>query len=174
MAPLRHLFCSLISILPTVLTFSPTENRLEPYQFLSASLTHTFPESTHHHPAYSSVIVLLDSLSTAPSCHRTTTTEFISDCNNLSASSTANNAMELKMHYAVRLAVCEFEASGIQFPGECSRFGSSGGGGREKKRVQACLKKLETRPQWWTSLSNNLQNAVVICAAVRNEVEEGI
>lgn len=178
MAPIRLLLLSpLVSILPTVLAFSPSEKHLEPYQSLSASLRDAFPESTHHHPAYSSVVVLLDSLVTAPSCHRTATTEFIAECNDLIAG--ADNAMELKMHYAVRLAVCEFEASGIQFPGECSNLGKGGGVGRsvrpatEKKRVHSCLKKLEARPQWWTTLSNNLQNAIVICAAVRNEVEEG-
>ncbi|KAF2837596.1 hypothetical protein M501DRAFT_1059074 [Patellaria atrata CBS 101060] len=35
-----------------------------------------------------------------------------------------------------------------------------------------CLKQLGTQPQSWTSYSNNLQNAVVVCQASRHEVEQ--
>jgi DNA polymerase III alpha subunit len=81
----------------------------------------------------------------------------ISDCSILEASHS-----DLRYRYASRLAVCEFEATGVNYPSECRN-------GRHEK----CIKRLEERPQWWTTLSNNIQNVLVICAAVRHEVEEG-
>ena len=38
--------------------------------------------------------------------------------------------------------------------------------------MEQCLKALESRPQWWTSYSNNRQNAMVICQAARIETEK--
>jgi hypothetical protein len=38
--------------------------------------------------------------------------------------------------------------------------------------VEACLRGLESRPQWWTSYSNSRQNAIVICQAARIEIEK--
>lgn len=41
-----------------------------------------------------------------------------------------------------------------------------------KEELEACLKSLESRPQWWTSYSNSRQNAMVICQATRVEMEK--
>jgi len=125
---------------------------------LADSLAKTFPANTHQNPAYSSVLIYLSSLESKPSCHRAATAAFISDCNSLDTTRS-----DLRYRYAARLAVCEFEATGILYPPECRD-----GDGHKK-----CIKRLEERPQWWTTLSNNIQNAMVICAAVRHEVEKG-
>lgn len=41
-----------------------------------------------------------------------------------------------------------------------------------KKDLEQCLRSLESRPQWWTSYSNNRQNAMIICQASRIEAEK--
>lgn len=41
-----------------------------------------------------------------------------------------------------------------------------------KKDLEQCLRSLESRPQWWTSYSNNRQNAIIICQASRIEAEK--
>ncbi|KAF8539790.1 Tht1-like nuclear fusion protein-domain-containing protein [Trichophaea hybrida] len=124
---------------------------------LADSLAKAFPSNTHQNPAYASVLMYLSSLESKPSCHRSATATLISDCNTLDISDS-----DLRYRYAARLAVCEFEATGIWYPPEC----------RDHNGHRKCIKRLEERPQWWTTLSNNIQNAMVICAAVRHEVEK--
>ncbi|KAF8243185.1 hypothetical protein K440DRAFT_637719 [Wilcoxina mikolae CBS 423.85] len=124
---------------------------------LADSLAKAFPSNTHQNPAYASVLMYLSSLESKPSCHRSATATLISDCNTLDISDS-----DLRYRYAARLAVCEFEATGIWYPSEC----------RDRNGQKKCIKRLEERPQWWTTLSNNIQNAMVICAAVRHEVEK--
>lgn len=41
-----------------------------------------------------------------------------------------------------------------------------------RQDLEQCLKSLESRPQWWTSYSNNRQNAMIICQASRIEAEK--
>ena len=53
------------------------------------------------------------------------------------------------------------------YPPECKGLGGKRDGHKR------CIKRLEERPQWWTTLSNNIQNAMMVCAAVRHEVEQG-
>lgn len=152
----------------------------EPFDLagLSGSLHRSFPTATHNHPAYASALHLIDSLGTAPSCQRTATAAFVSDCSHFTRSFSGGTD-NFKVLFAVKLAVCEFQATGVTFPSECSHYRGRGDGEQQlsdtagKRQLQQCLRKLEERPQWWTTLSNNLQNAVVICAAVRHEVEEG-
>ena len=99
----------------------------------------------------------------------------------------------LRSLYAARLAICELDGAGISIPAPCSpvnvlpwqkksRFGFSVKPESEtrieyefpQQVLTPCLKSLESRPQWWTSYSNNRQNAMVICQAARieNEKEE--
>lgn len=118
-----------------------------------------FPENT----AYSSVIALLNSLESKPSCQQAATRKFAADC-----ASIETPHGNTKIQYAAQLAVCEFEAAGISYPPECSELTSPGGAG-----LGRCLKALEERPQWWTTFSNNVQNALVICAAMRQAIEKG-
>ncbi|KAI9769085.1 MAG: hypothetical protein M1840_004436 [Geoglossum simile] len=105
----------------------------------------------------------------------------------------------VKSIYAARLAVCELVEAGTPAPAQCSPimakkparkqygFGNylgrngrpkNGGGGTggyssvSPERLGHCLKSLESRPQWWTSYSNGRQNAIVICQAVRIDIEK--
>jgi hypothetical protein len=132
---------------------------------LAETLANAFQSSTHQNPAYASLQIILHSLETKPTCHRAATAALISDCNNLDASS--DTPGDLRYRYAAQLAVCEFEATGIWYPDDCKSLDS------HKNWHGRCIKRLEERPQWWTTLSNNIQNAMVVCAAVRHEVEQG-
>jgi len=125
----------------------------------------TFPSSFHKDPAYASMLVYLNSLESKPSCHRTATASFISDCSALSDSS---RDIDLRYHYAAQLAICEFEATGVRYPDECK------GLSRKHKGHKRCIKRLEERPQWWTTLSNNIQNALMLCKAMGQQVEKGM
>ncbi|KAI9663595.1 MAG: hypothetical protein M1829_006054 [Trizodia sp. TS-e1964] len=102
---------------------------------------------------------------------------------------------EVKSLYAARLAVCELVGAGAAVPAQCSslmpskkskfkwnlitkrdRSDHEGDPTLVFEEVSAkqssnCLKSLESRPQWWTSYSNGRQNAVVICHAVRSQIE---
>ncbi|KAI9781748.1 MAG: hypothetical protein M1839_005741 [Geoglossum umbratile] len=105
----------------------------------------------------------------------------------------------VKSIYAVRLAVCELAEAGASVPVPCSpmmpkkparkhhgfkgylsRNGQSKNGNGKtvghddvsSVQLSHCLKSLESRPQWWTSYSNGRQNAIVICKAVRIDIEK--
>ncbi|KAI5852883.1 Tht1-like nuclear fusion protein-domain-containing protein [Morchella snyderi] len=94
----------------------------------------------------------------------TAAASLVSDCSTIEGRNDI-----LKITYAAQLAVCELEATGIKYPRECQ---SSGGSPLREARVMECVRRLEERPQWWTTLSNNIQSAVVMCSAVRHEVEK--
>ena len=105
---------------------------------------------------------------------------------------------DLKSSYAARLAVCELVGAGTAVPNYCAPLMASdqakskqgfraflkyGSGQRRATdmdydtvtgiQLGQCLKSLESRPQWWTSYSNNRQNAVVMCQAARAQIEKG-
>lgn len=105
---------------------------------------------------------------------------------------------QLKSTYAARLAICELVEAGATVPSECSSLMPPQPSKRDRKiasffmrskrsiannangvleadteTLLHCLKSLESKPQWWTSYSNSRQNAVVICQAVRSQVERG-
>lgn len=142
---------------PPILLESPIRSESD---LLDQSLSKAFPSRTHANPAYAEVFKYLESLSTAPSCHRAATASLITDCNTLESTSAAG------YRYAAHLAVCEFEAAGVAYPHECKDIARRG--------HHRCMKRLEERPQWWTTFSNSNQNAMMICVAVRHEVEQGV
>lgn len=99
----------------------------------------------------------------------------------------------LRSLYAARLAICELDGAAVSIPAACapvnvlhsqkkSRFGFLAKHETKphiehdfpQQVLKPCLQSLESRPQWWTSYSNNRQNALVICQAARieNEKEE--
>lgn len=133
---------------------------------LSHALSRAFPTSFQHNPAYTSALDIFRSLQSKPSCHRSAAASLVLDCSSLDGKPQDGG---LKILYAAQLAVCEFEATGINFPRECKDLD----GKWLEVKVMKCVRKLERRPQWWTTLSNNIQSAVVMCSAIRHEVEKG-
>lgn len=106
---------------------------------------------------------------------------------------------EIKSEYAARLAICELTGARAALPNQCADFVPSEKACAKsrfsrilhflpkdksavevcyssvsEKQVKACLKALESKPQWWTSYSNARQNAVVMCQASRDAIEKGI
>lgn len=136
-------------------------------ELLVQSLSKAFPQNTHNHPAFSSALALLHSLDSKPSCYRTATAALVHDCENLDTNAASNGG--LKISYAAHLAICELHSTGISIPGECRSVDRM----EDERALEKCVKRLETRPQWWTTLSNNIQNAMVICTAIKHEVERG-
>lgn len=104
-----------------------------------------------------------------------------------------------KSIYSTRLAICELIEVGARIPDVCSPFkptdalvpqtgirgffnrnGPTRPVGEYKlydeetaKHLETCASALSKEPQWWTSYSNAKQNAIVICQAMRAEVEKG-
>ncbi|EWC46867.1 hypothetical protein DRE_03879 [Drechslerella stenobrocha 248] len=114
------------------------------------------------HKGHGESLALLSSLSLPHSCLYSSITEnIISKC---SSAPTALDGEE-KAFLATKLAVCEFSSANINYPRECQ------GPLHVAKDIQRCIRRLESRPQWWTSWSNCIQSVGVLCQAVREEAE---
>lgn len=145
---------------------------------------------------YSQALTLLDSMQNAPSCNRLAASTLLDSCQSIEGSTSgAESSLEdVRSIYAARLAMCEIVRAGAAVPSHCKPFqhlngnarqrvqDGTGGVGRNKqtganevdsRHLSQCLQSLESRPQWWTSYSNSRQNAVVMCQAVRADVEKG-
>lgn len=120
-------------------------------------------EASHHE-----ALRLLKALGSRSSCHGEATSSLLVDCAALEGDALDVN---VKISYAVRLAICEFKSTGVSYPSECKRLGSSGAY-KPTPAQQKCIKKLEEKPQHWTTLSNNIQNVVALCAAARHEIDK--
>ena len=132
---------------------------------------------------YMKAVELLGSLQSAPSCTRIATSNLLTSCQSIEAPSTdVETAMDdVKAMYAAHLAICELRAAKAQIPDHCSFISSSAESGKvtinekfKKRHLSPCIHSLEGRPQWWTSYSNNIQNAVLICRATRIDIEKSI
>jgi hypothetical protein len=153
----------------------------------------------NHDVIFSEAVRLLESVKSSSSCDRIATTKLLTSCQLLKENSedeeevvwTGQSARDrIKSIYAARLALCELAGAGTPVPSACSRldiptspyqedvltwkgddFNSKVPETVPYSILEPCLKSLESRPQWWTSYSNNRQNAVVICQAARIDIE---
>ncbi|KAL8940849.1 MAG: hypothetical protein Q9216_002601 [Gyalolechia sp. 2 TL-2023] len=140
---------------------------------------------------YGHALQLLESLRVSPSCTRLAASALIHSCQSIDGSNidTEESLEDFKSVYAAQLAICELTDAGSKPPGACESFrpskdfrvgrkpddGSKRAGGTTdalKKNLSFCLQSLESRPQHWTSYSNNRQNAVVMCQAARLHIEK--
>ncbi|KAL8708891.1 MAG: hypothetical protein Q9225_007536 [Loekoesia sp. 1 TL-2023] len=140
---------------------------------------------------YAHALQLLESLRVSPSCNRLAASALIHSCQSVDGSNldTEESLEDLKSTYAAQLAICEITDAGSRPPGPCEPFvpnrdyqpsqklnkGSNrhgGVGNALKGKLGLCLQSLESRPQHWTSYSNNRQNAVVMCQAARTHIEK--
>lgn len=148
---------------------------------------------------FSEAVRLLERIKSSSSCSRTATAELLSSCQQLDDNPKNREDFgvtgqyphdDIKSLYAARLALCELVGAGSPVPSSCSSlyittspyrgvsppWKSDGPDTKQPENVphsmlEPCLKSLESRPQWWTSYSNNRQNAVVICQAARMDIE---
>jgi hypothetical protein len=133
---------------------------------------------------YSHVIDLLSSLQSAPSCNSLATSSLLNACQSIDGhpSGVQSALNDVRSRYAAQLAVCELREAGSDTPPFCDMISSSAAGKAggvnsdtfPRSQLEACLKSLESRPQWWTSYSNSKQSAVMLCQAAQAEIEKGI
>jgi len=178
---------------------SPTPSSLEIDSHLTASL---FNSQFGQPDIYSKAVSFLETLETAPTCHRVATLTLINSCQTLEKSASSEvHLHEVREEYATRLAMCEIKGAEAPTSPHCAEFfpsigacstGGFGGFFRRPKRqqtaaqgkvcypevtrsqVKQCISALNSRPQWWMSYSNALQNVVVVCHASRNAIEKGM
>ncbi|KAL8642137.1 MAG: hypothetical protein Q9226_008541 [Calogaya cf. arnoldii] len=137
---------------------------------------------------YANALHVLEELKASPSCHRLAAASLIRSCQSIdgSFSDPEDSLEDVKSVYAAQLALCEIMAAGTRHPQDCEAFlpGHSAQSKRKvthsfsnadpavKGKLSICLQALESRPQHWTSYSNNRQNAVVMCHAARVDIEK--
>ncbi|KAL8736820.1 MAG: hypothetical protein Q9166_000186 [cf. Caloplaca sp. 2 TL-2023] len=140
---------------------------------------------------YTNAIQVLETLRVSPSCNRLAASTLIHSCQSIdgSKSDPEGSLEDVKSIYAAQLALCEITDAGSRPPGSCEPFMPSNPAqlGRKftgsfkqldtavialKGKLGFCLQALESRPQHWTSYSNNRQNAVIMCQAARIDLEK--
>ena len=150
------------------------------------------PLSIQHSEVYDNALVILNGMQSSPSCHRLAASTLLNACQTFNAPpDQAEESLEdIRSQYAAQLAICEIVSAGSDVPIQCrslipsthtSTVTAPGPSGRaestfrhtQKRHLGHCLKTLESRPQWWTSYSNNRQNAAVMCQAARVDIEKG-
>ena len=134
---------------------------------------------------YSHALQLLSALQGSPSCNRVAASTLLDSCHSIDGSKQAAELSfeDARSIYAAQLAVCEIESAESSIPQSCralvpvldSKVHKRAPQERTRKGLLSqCLQTLESRPQWWTSYSNNRQNAVVMCQAARVDIEKGM
>ncbi|KAF2418265.1 hypothetical protein EJ08DRAFT_65038 [Tothia fuscella] len=168
---------------------------------LDKQLTHSLLEGQIHQPeVYSRAVNILTGLESAPSCHRVATLTLINSCQSLERSTATEVALyETREEYATKLAMCELDGAKATISSHCTDFVPSEKACRKQKsggffsrsrqvvddvqgkvcypevtrrHVKSCVTALQSKPQWWTSYSNALQNVVVVCQASRSAIEK--
>ena len=175
-----------ILILITSCSTGPTGSSQNPSSTETTADTDlaSFPMKTRRDKSemYLKAVELLESLQSAPSCTRIATSNLLNSCQSVEVPSTDSEITidDIKSMYAAQLAVCELRAAKAQIPDLCNFVSSASENGKEevndrsgKRQLSLCIQSLEGRPQWWTSYSNNIQNAVLICRATRVDIEKG-
>lgn len=123
----------------------------------------------------------------APSCNRIAASRLLASCQSVRSDDHARWADvpatldRIKSIYAARLALCELGDAVTAIPAACSPLrvtthppylDADSLDSLSRDVIDGCLRVLESRPQWWTSYSNNRQNAILICQAARTEIEK--
>lgn len=128
---------------------------------------------------YTQALDILSSTQTLPSCHRLSTATLLDSCQSIDGSKpdASGDIDNIRSIYAAQLAMCEISGAGSSTPPPCKalapKIDSKARRHPSKDQISQCLQALESRPQWWTSYSNNKQNAIVICQAARVDVDKG-
>lgn len=177
-----------VVLLPLLLPYSTawglpktkTKGKFTPDQDLTTLVR---PEPVDQTGIYTHAIQLLSSMQASPSCNRLAASTLLDSCHTIDGSiRNAEESLEdLRSVYAAQLAMCEIVSAGSAVPQACKSLDVSPGtnvrqtsGFRNIRRDQLgiCLQSLESKPQWWTSYSNNKQNAMVMCQAARVDIEK--
>ena len=134
---------------------------------------------------YTQAVDLLSSMQSAPSCNRLAALTLMNSCQSIEGSNPNSEASldDIRSIYAAQLAMCEIESAGSDIPQSCARLAHHPESKTPlsdslklipKGQLSRCLQSLESRPQWWTSYSNNRQSAVIMCKASRVDIDKGL
>ena len=176
--PIRGWMRLLIASADTSMAKSERQDKVD-----LAALVRPIPDDQSE--IYSHALQLLSALQGSPSCNRVAASTLLDSCHSIDGSKQdAELSFEdARSIYAAQLAVCEIESAESSIPQCCralvpvldSKVHKRAPQGRMRKgHLSQCLQTLESRPQWWTSYSNNRQNAVVMCQAARVDIEKGM
>ena len=124
---------------------------------------------------------ILASVQSSPSCNRIAASTLLDSCHSIENSEhdAESTVEDYRSIYAAQLAMCEIETVKSAKPQSCNALAvttktkSKDHRRITKSQLAHCLQSLESRPQWWTSYSNNRQNAGVMCQAARIDIEKG-
>lgn len=108
---------------------------------------------------FAGVFTKLCELAPPPSCFRNMLLSVLKSCETLTT--------EERVNHAVKLTLCELAAAHITAPQTCTLDILIG------QNRRACLKDLESSPQFWTSFSGNFRSIATICLAERKNHEKG-
>lgn len=149
---------------------------------------------TKNSAIYAQALQVLNSLQTSPTCNRLAASDLITSCQSIESPNPASETFleDLRSTYAAQLAICEISDAGLPIPSSCDTFTFKVGRNKkkslrksqnnqeknyridDKRQLSQCLQALESRPQYWTSYSNNRQNAMIMCQAARIDIEKGL
>ncbi|KAI9787454.1 MAG: hypothetical protein M1816_007502 [Peltula sp. TS41687] len=151
--------------------------------------------------SFLTAVQLISSLKSSPTCTHLATRGLLSSCREVESGHDSNDQPssaldQVRSVYAARLAVCELLEAGTTVPPQCASMIPSQVATRDRflpsyftrtespsevtkgqledvdiKTLHRCLNGLHSRSQWWTSYSNARQNAVVICQAIRSDID---
>ncbi|KAI4211541.1 MAG: hypothetical protein LQ351_005717 [Letrouitia transgressa] len=162
----------------------------EPNDLLQQDLDAFLTLPARNSAIYSRALQVLDSLQTSPTCNRLAASDLITSCQLVESPNSEALLEDLQSTYAAQLAICEISDVGLPIPSNCDTFAlkvdrnkkktlrKSQNNQRksykidDKHQLSQCLQALESRPQHWTSYSNNRQNALIMCHAARIDIEK--
>lgn len=169
---------------PSALTALTDVSSIEAPDYSTKLTSFVRPIADDYSGLYAQALELLVSLQASPSCNRIATSTLLDSCQAIdgSRSNGEESLDDIRSTYAAQLAMCEIMSADSAVPHSCKALApepnknvdqSKGTKRVWKAQLSECLQLLESRPQWWTSYSNNRQNAVVICQAARVDIEKG-
>ena len=129
---------------------------------------------------YSHALEIMKSVQKSPSCNQEAAAVLMNSCQSLEGSEhdAEGSTEDFRSIYAAQLAICEIGSANSLKP-QCDSLTATVKGKSKaaesirKDQLSRCLHSLQSRPQWWTSYSNNRQNAAVLCQATRIDIEKG-
>lgn len=114
---------------------------------------------------FGNTLKLLDELERKSSCFRDAARSLELDCSAFEGADDTN----LRVIYAVRLTMCELQASRVEVPTACDMSHLE-----TYEDTLACLDGLQTRGQWWTTYSGYFKAVAEMCHVSRQEVEKDV
>lgn len=151
------------------------------------------------HSTIQDTLDMFRKLKTLPPCNQIASASLLHKCASLEGDA-GSMLDDVKVVYAIRLAVCELVDAQIEVPSACAAHkpmptlvknsdlkGFLARDDRTESTIHypffeesnaeqqtgACMQQLHSKPQFWTSFSNSKQNALTMCHAMRAPVEKG-